>query len=274
MRKSELACQRYQHLRENFQTEKQKCSGPHNLISGYSDINEFPHMAAIGYHSDKDNTSFVFLCSGSLISEKFVLTAARCLKIMNQVPRIVRLGKTTLHGGDCKEAIDVNVLFDSGKIHKDYNLTSGHNDIALLELEKSVEQFFNTSLLPACLHYGLERITRNLTVTSWQLFATFDEFQAINNWLVKAELQEVPIAHCKRGFKRNSIAIVQSQLCTLSPTQDNCKGDSGGPLQYKLNDTYYLAGVGAFIPFCGANYPQIYARVSYYIDWIENIVWP
>lgn len=102
----------------------------------------------------------------------------------------------------------------------------------------------------------------------------FQEFQTINNWLVKAELQEVPVIHCKRGFRRNSISIVQSQLCTISPTQDNCKGDSGSPLQYKLNDTYYLAGVGAFIPICGANYPQIYARVSSYIDWIENIVWP
>ena len=93
IRKSELACQRYQHLRENFHKENPKCSGPHNLISRYSDINEFPHMVAIGYNSEKDNTSCVFLCSGSLISAKFVLTAARCLKITNQVPRIVRLGK-------------------------------------------------------------------------------------------------------------------------------------------------------------------------------------
>ena len=60
----------------------------------------------------------------------------------------------------------------SEKIHKDYNVTSNHTDIALLELEKSVYQFFNSSLLPAYLHHGIELITRNLTVTTWQLYAT------------------------------------------------------------------------------------------------------
>lgn len=52
-----------------------------------------------------------------------------------------------------------------------------------------------------------------------------------------------------------------------------CHGDSGGPLQYKLNDTYYIAGIVSFGVSCGSTFPDVYTRVSSYIDWIEEIVW-
>lgn len=53
--------------------------------------NEFPHMVAIGYNNE--DGGYDFLCGGSLISEKFVLTSVQCLDKKRLVPIIARLGK-------------------------------------------------------------------------------------------------------------------------------------------------------------------------------------
>lgn len=41
------------------------------------DRTEFPHMVAIGFGQPND---LAYLCGGSLISEKFVMTAGHCTK--------------------------------------------------------------------------------------------------------------------------------------------------------------------------------------------------
>lgn len=41
------------------------------------DIGEFPHMTAIGFSNEVDDTVITYDCGGSLISKNFVLTAGK-----------------------------------------------------------------------------------------------------------------------------------------------------------------------------------------------------
>lgn len=63
-------------------------------------------------------------------------------------------------------AVDINVVLDINYLHPNYSSQTKHNDIALLELERSVSEYFSTNLLPACLN--LNTVPNDeLIVTGW-----------------------------------------------------------------------------------------------------------
>lgn len=42
-----------------------------------------------------------------------------------------------------------------------------------------------------------------------------------------------------------------------------------------VDEKYYIVGLSHFAgSFCGTTFPSIYTRISYFIEWIEAIVWP
>lgn len=69
----------------------------------------------------------------------------------------------------------------------------------------------------------------------------------------------------------------QKQLGTLK-LYVYIQGDSGGPLQIQMTEddhtVYHIIGITSFGQACATGTPGVYTRVSSYLSWIENIIWP
>lgn len=55
-------------------------------------------------------------------------------------------------------------------------------------------------------------------------------------------------------------------------------GDEGSGLYLKpdnkTTDKRFVVGIASFRSDCESPAPAVYTKVSLYLDWIENIVWP
>jgi secreted trypsin-like serine protease len=79
-------------------------------------------------------------------------------------------------------------------------------------------------------------------------------------------------------FSKLPKGLDESMICVLDTNitrrADACQGDSGGPLLLHFQTTNVIIGVTSFGQSCGSSIPAIYTSIFYYLDWIEQIVWP
>ncbi|XP_045538738.1 serine protease Hayan-like [Papilio machaon] len=290
----EIEKRRYdnKHLRECslYQYEHSPVK-PHFAIGGrITKPGEFPHMGAVGWRSSTG--TWIFKCGSSLISSKFMLTAAHCSKISprdtsvaRQVPEIVRLGDKNIIDKFSNGLNPVNAIIKKIINHPLYNPPKKYNDIAIIELQTDVR--FSKYVQPACLwpRYDTSPLGTKATLTGWGVIETArlltsPELQAAEVDILSSEVCDSLL---KPSCTRLWCGMNETQLCAgkLAGGVDACQGDSGGPLQVKIDlpsnsegAMHYVIGVTSFGIGCArANKPGVYTRVSSFIDWIEDVVW-
>lgn len=266
----------------DFEPEKvsQCVEGKKLIIGGVeSEPMEFPHMAAIGYG---ERTRITWACGGSLISEKFVLTAAHCLSSRDWgLAKWVRLGDLNLRTTNDKTRTQD---FSVAKIfrHPEYTSPAHYNDIGLLQLDRGVK--FDGYVRPACLHVEQDIPTKQPEAIGWGLTDWIGAKES--DILLKVGLNFIRPEICNDTFspmigtRKLRVGITaDSMLCVgdLSGGKDTCKGDSGGPLHVRMSEPYCMfdiVGITSFGSICGSkNAPAVYTRVSRFVPWIESIVW-
>jgi len=106
----------------------------------------------------------------------------------------------------------------------------------------------------------------------------------VSDLLQKAKLELVDNLLCT--IRHNSstevpYGITPSMICAGDPrgnwTKDTCQGDSGGPLQI-INPNkclFQVIGITSIGKGCAmSDTPSVYTKVSHYLSWIEDKVWP
>ncbi|XP_072946550.1 phenoloxidase-activating enzyme-like isoform X2 [Epargyreus clarus] len=246
-------------------------------------LDQFPWVAMIDYEREG------LRCGGSLISGKYVLTAAHCLignKRVDLKAISVRLGEynTTNPGHDCIEVagggVDctdgaVTVEIESYVVHEDFDPSQvfRYHDIALIRLKETVNytDFIRPICLPTSDFTLSAKADLQLWVSGWGIFDQSKELSTVKLYGV---LPYVQFETCQNRFSINSRqSLLGSQICVGGEVdKDVCNGDSGGPLMIMTEKLRYdLAGVISFgSNSCGLeNFPSIYTKVYDYLDWIQ-----
>jgi len=234
------------------------------IINGVdTEVNEYPWQVALV----SPGSSFIF-CGGSLINDKYVLTAAHCTAGKSASSLNVLLGehdKTTT-----TETTTVRMTLSAIINHPSYNIPSRTNyDFSLLRLSTTINWSSNSHIRPVCLPgVGTTYSAGDpLVVTGWGTTAA----GSLASVLQEVVVNYVTNTACEASYGTGR--ITSAMMCAAAPSKDSCQGDSGGPLVEARtnNNNYALAGVVSWgIGCANPSYPGVYARVTEVLDWINQ----
>ena len=207
-----------------------------------------------------------FICSGSLISETKILTAAHC--VLDKGFYFVSLGARTLNS-------DAPLLeVESVWRHPRYSSQRAVNDIGVLKLTNPVTNVQPVALPSRSMTSKINK-SKSYTIYGWGM----DQNGTGAVYLRTAKLTNQD-ATAKRvssrfGYSSTTMLAAGNYLKSEKIYAGACMGDSGGPLVSIIDGIETVVGVTSWVvnnknSYCDLGYPSVFARVSYYLNDINK----
>ncbi|XP_064482598.1 chymotrypsinogen A-like [Ornithodoros turicata] len=236
-------------------------------MSGGTDAlpNEFPWQVAM---TEKSCGWTDFNCGGSVVNDRWVVTAARCAR-KNASDYTVLVGKHQLRG--CEATQDYRTV-DKIIVHPKYNGKTFDYDVALMRLSTPLD--LNDYVGPVCLPDEDDDYTNvTCTTSGWGDVVTKNGTFIQPETLQKVDLPVLSSGKCAKtfgtGYNRNSMICAGIDGTAKGP----CSDDWGGPLVCPRNDgRWVLAGIASWGNREKCAGPAVYSRVTSSTTWIQDTI--
>uniref|UniRef100_T1GEH9 Peptidase S1 domain-containing protein n=1 Tax=Megaselia scalaris TaxID=36166 RepID=T1GEH9_MEGSC len=226
---------------------------------------------------------------GTIISTKFVATAAHCVdSIEDPSDILIRLDSNDRTKGGILD------LAKAIKYHEEYDEETLENDIALIQMRVPIKGVHTADLAYTDFPEGTE-----VLVSGWGMES--EDASELPTKLKAGTFKIVSLEECRRIYGED--VIFDTNICAMSDDSNVCPGDSGGPLTiegiflgviswgYGCNRAGFpvdtcqgdsggplvvddiLVGVVSWGIGCAKpGYPGVYTSVPKFLQWIEDTI--